>query len=149
MAESELDIINGSDILVHVNIGTEEVPSWKPVAHQTACSVSNASTTKERTTKASGLWKGKKVTGLSTTIKCDALASYDADGGYAKLHSLWLAANEVLIRYALVDTAGKDYYEGKFVITALEKNDPAQDDSTMSITFENSGPITPKTSPAV
>jgi predicted secreted protein len=148
MAESELDIINGSDILVHVNVGTEELPEWKPVAHQTSCSVSNSSTTKERTTKASGLWKGKKVTGLATSIKCDALASYDADGGYAKMHELWIAAKELLIRYALVDTAGKDYYEGKFVITALERNDPAQDDSTMSVTFENSGAITPKTSPA-
>lgn len=148
MAESELDIINGSDILVHVNVGTEAVPSWKPVAHQTTCSVNNASETKSRVTKSGGLWKKKRVTGLSTVIKCDALCSYDADGGYAKLHSLWIAAKEVMIRYALVSEAGKDYYEGLFVIASLDRNDPAQDDSTMSVSFENSGAITPKTSPA-
>jgi len=149
MAESELDIINGSDILVHVNTGTVEVPVWKPVAHQSTCSVSNTSETKSRVTKASGLWKKKRVTGLGTVIKCDALCSYDTDGGYAKLHALWLAAKEVMIRYALVATEGKDYYEGNFVITNLDRNDPAQDDSTMSISFENSGAITPKTTPAV
>jgi len=145
MAESDLDIINGSDVLVHINTGTVLVPVWKPVAHQTSCSISNSSTTKERVKKSTGLWKGKKVTGLAVTIKCDALASYDADGGYDALNALWKSAAELLIKYSGAEVAGKKYEEGLFVITSLERNDPAQDDSTMSVSFENSGEVETKT----
>ena len=145
MAESDSDIINGSDVLVHINSGTVLLPVWKPVAHQTSCSISNSSTTKERIKKSTGLWKGKKVTGLTVTIKCDALASYDADGGYDVLNGLWKAAAEILIKYCGTETEGKKYEEGLFVITSLERNDAAQEDSTMSVTFENSGEVDTKT----
>jgi len=141
MAESDSDIINGSDVLVHVNTGTVLVPVWKPVAHQTSCSISNSSQTKERVQKSTGLWKGKKIIGLGTTIKCDALASYDTDGGYDVLLALWKAGAEVMIKYDGSAVAGKKYEQGNFVITSLERNDPAQEDSTMSISFENSGEV--------
>jgi len=145
MAESDLDIIQGSDVLVHVNTGTAEVPVWKPVAHQTSCSISNSATTKERVQKSTGKWKGKKVVGLATTIKCDALASYDADGGYDVLNALFKAGASLLVKYSGTEIAGKKYEQGLFVITSLERNDPAQDDSTMSVTLENDGEIETKT----
>lgn len=145
MAQSELDIINGSDVLVHVNVGTSQAPSWKPAAHQTSCSITNSSDVKERVTKNTGLWKGKKIVGLSVQIKCDALASKDADCGYDKLQELWLAAEPVLLKYGALEETGTKYYQGLFVISSLEKNDPAQDDSTMSITFDNSGEVTSNT----
>ena len=38
-------------------------------------------------------------------------------------------------------SAEKPYLKGKFVVSSLERTDPAQDDSTYSISLENDGPV--------
>jgi predicted secreted protein len=40
------------------------------------------------------------------------------------------------------ENSEKPYLTGKFVIASLERTDPAQDDSTYSISLENDGEIT-------
>ena len=37
------------------------------------------------------------------------------------------------------ENSDKPYLKGKFIVSSLERTDPAQDDSTYSVNFENDG----------
>ena len=45
------------------------------------------------------------------------------------------------LKYAYKGEENTKYRVGLFVITSLQRNDPADDDSTFSATFENSGKV--------
>ena len=54
-----------------------------------------------------------------------------------------------LVKYGYKEEeTGDTYEEGKFLITDLEKTDSAEDDSTYSASFENTGEVTTKTKAA-
>ena len=91
----------------------------------------------------SGAWSEKRVTKLGVSIKVEALTVYNVDCGYDKLLEIMKSRQPVLLKYGFKEEeTGDTYEEGKFVITSLEKNDPADDDSTYSASFENSGEVT-------
>ena len=70
---------------------------------------------------------------------------FNADCGYDKLLEIMKSRQPVLLKYGFKEEeTGDTYEEGKFVITSLEKTDPAEDDSTYSASFENSGEVTTK-----
>lgn len=130
---------NGSDMLVY--IGT------KAVGHCTSHSVSLSSETKDRAVKPvasasikAGLWKGKSVTGLSISISAEGLVFYgETESGYKALYAAWKTGQSVDVKCMERESSDKPYLKGKFVITSLERTDPANDDSTYSVTFENDG----------
>lgn len=141
-----MDYENGSALLLYVSTGTPEAPSYKLIAGATSHNISTTAETKSRSTKdASGKWKGKTVIGLSQTIKCDTLVSLEEGAyGYDQLLSLMKSGNSVHLRYSKKEqtlTVGDKYEEGNYVITSLERTDPANEDSTMSATFESDGEI--------
>lgn len=143
-----MDIIDGNDLLLYVNTSTEgEQEKWTAVANATSHQITTSSETKERVTKdVSGKWKGKQVTGLSCSIKCDALVGKEGYG-YKELLKIQKAGEAVKLKYGFRDSvaaAGDEYEEGLFIITTLERNDPAKEDSTMSATFENTGEVLTK-----
>ena len=135
--------INGSDLLLSVG--------GKAVGHCSSHKVTYNSETKERAVKPvasqgpdAGLWKDKSVTGLSITISADGLRFYDeTENGFTEMSALWGVGQAVEVKcFPRGDgksTTQQSYLEGKFVITSIEEDAPAQDDATYSINLENAG----------
>lgn len=131
--------VNGSDMLLYIN--------GKAVGHCTTHTTTFTSDTKDRSVKPlaskgveSGLWKGKGVTGLSISIKSEGLNCYDeSESSYADLITAWRTGKSVTVKCMERENADKPYLEGNFVIASLERTDPAQDDSTYSISLDNDG----------
>lgn len=129
---------NGSDMLLYIN--------GKAVGSCTSHTVTFNSETKERAVKpvaseaeSSGLWKKKGVVGLSYSISADGLVFYnETEFGYKSLFAAWKAGESVTVKCMERDSE-KPYLEGKCVIASLDRTDPAQDDSTYSISLENDG----------
>jgi predicted secreted protein len=139
MPQTKTGYCNGSDMLVYV--GT------KAVGHCTTHTTTLNSETKERAVKpvasaslSAGLWKGKGVTGLSISISADGLVFYDeTEAGYKELYAAWKAGQSVQVKCMERAESPTPYLAGNFVITSLERTDPAQDDATYSVNFENDG----------
>ena len=139
MAGTKTGYCNGSDMLLYVG--------GKAVGHCTTHTTTMNSETKDRSVKpvatasiSGGLWKGKGVTGLSISIKADGLVFYgETEGGYKALFSAWKAGKSVQVKCMERENADKPYLQGNFVIASLERTDPAQDDSTYSVSLENDG----------
>lgn len=130
---------NGSDMLLYVG--------EKAIGHSTTHTSTLTSETKEHNVKpaataakTAGLWKGKSVTALSIAISAEGLITYDeTEAGYKELFAAWKEAKSISVKCMERDTSAAPYLEGNFVITSLERVDPAQDDSTYSISLENDG----------
>lgn len=130
---------NGSDMLLYIG--------GKAVGHCTTHTTTLNSETKDRAVKpaasagiSAGLWKGKGVTGLSISISAEGLAFYDeTEGGYKELLALWKAGKSVQVKCMEREESEKPYLSGSFVITSLERTDPAQDDATYRVNLENDG----------
>ena len=129
---------NGSDMLLYVG--------GKAIGSCTSHTTTFNSETKERAVKpvataamASGLWKKKGVVGLSYRISGEGLVFYDeTENGYKSLFALWKAGASVEVK-CMERESETPYLVGKCVIASLERTDPAQDDSTYSISLENDG----------
>lgn len=129
---------NGSDMLLYVG--------GKAIGSCTSHTTTFNSETKERAVKpvataamASGLWKKKGVVGLSYSISGEGLVFYDeTENGYKSLFALWKAGASVEVK-CMERNSETPYLVGKCVIASLERTDPAQDDSTYSISLENDG----------
>ena len=135
---SKTGFCNGSDMLLYIN--------GKAVGSCTSHSTTFTSETKERAVKpvaseamGSGLWKKKGVVGLSYSISAEGLVFYnETEFGYKSLLAAWHAGQSVTVKCMERDSE-TPYLEGKCVIASLERTDPAQDDSTYSISLENDG----------
>lgn len=130
---------NGSDMLVYVG--------GKAVGHCTTHTTKMTSETKDRAVKpvatksiSAGLWKSKGVTGLSISISSEGLVFYgESETGYKALVAAWKAGKSVEVKCMERENSEKPYIKGKFVITSLDRTDPANDDSTYSVSLENDG----------
>lgn len=139
MAGTKTGYCNGSDMLLYV--------SGKAVGHCTTHTTTMSSETKDRAVKpvasagiSAGLWKGKGVTGLSISIKADGLVFYEeSESGYKTLFAAWKAGKSIDVKCMERENSERPYLAGKFVISSLERTDPAQDDSTYSVSLENDG----------
>lgn len=129
---------NGSDMLLYVG--------GKAIGSCTSHTTTFNSETKERAVKpvasaamASGLWKKKGVIGLSYSISAEGLVFYnETEFGYKALVAAWKAGKSVEVK-CMERASEKPYLAGMCVIASLERTDPAQDDSTYSISLENDG----------
>lgn len=130
---------NGSDMLVYVG--------EKAVGHCTTHTTTMNSETKDRAVKpvasaniSAGLWKGKGVVGLSISISVEGLCFYgESETGYKALVKAWKAGESVTVKCMERENSDKPYLAGKFIISSLERTDPAQDDATYTASFENDG----------
>lgn len=137
--EARTGYCNGSDMLVYVG--------GKAVGHCTSHTATFNSETKDRAVKpvasaslSAGLWKGKTVTGLSISISAEGLVHYDeTESGFKELLAAWKTGAPVTVKCMERANDNEPYLEGSFVITSLERTDPAQDDATYSIQLENNG----------
>ena len=135
-----MSYVNGSNMLLYVG--------GKAIGHCTTHTCTMNSETKERAVKpaasvtslVTGLYKEKGITGLSISLSAEGLAfNGETEGGYAALLAAWKAGESVVCKCMARGVAPSPYLEGKFVIASLERTDPAQDDSTYSVSLENDG----------
>ena len=136
----EKGYIHGSDMLV----GLMLEDAFTPMGHSKTCTISNKAETKAAASSA-GKWKEKSVSGLSVEISSEGFKFYGDEMGYDKLLELWEKSEPVTVRYALRGEETTKYREGKFLITSLDETSPSDDDSTYTISLENSGPVATKT----
>lgn len=133
---------NGSDMLLYVG--------GKAIGHCTSHTVTVNSETKDRAVKpvasagiSAGLWKGKGVTGLSVSISAEGLVFYqEAENGYKSCLAMIAKGQSVEVKCMERENDAKPYLRGNFVVTSLERSDPAQDDANYSINLENDGEVT-------
>ena len=139
MAGIKTGYCNGSDMLLYAG--------GKAVGHCTTHTTTLSSDTKDRAVKpvasagiSAGLWKGKGVTGLSISIKADGLVFYEeSESGYKTLFAAWKAGKSIDVKCMERESSDKPYLAGKFVISSLERTDPAQDDASYSVSLDNDG----------
>jgi len=149
--------VNGGDIMVYVQTGTTQTPVWSPVAHATEHSQSHKSNLRERVTKNTGPFKGRKAGVQEATITVNALNTY---GGYGfnELLALKIAGTAVTLKYSgrptadvtskeaeVAEATGDKYVEGLFLIESIDRNDAMDADGTLTATFQSSGLVEIKT----
>lgn len=129
---------NGSDMLLYV----EDSAAGHCTTHTTTLNTE----TKDRAVKpeaskakTAGLFKEKSITGLSVSISAEGLI-YDGETeeGYKKMFKAWKAGKSIKAK-CMERGSQKPYLQGSFVITSLERTDPANDDSTYKISLDNDG----------
>lgn len=130
---------NGSNMLLY--LGEDAF------GHCTTHTATMNSETKDRAVKplaskakTNGMWKEKGVTGLSIAISAEGLI-YDGEteASYGKMMAAWKSGQPVKIKCMQRGDSKKPYLAGSFIISSLERTDPAQDDSTYSINLDNNG----------
>lgn len=130
---------NGSNMLLY--LGEDAF------GHCTTHTATMNSETKDRAVKplasrakTNGMWKEKGVTGLSIAISAEGLI-YDGEteASYGKMMAAWKSGQPVKIKCMQRGDSGKPYLAGSFIISSLERTDPAQDDSTYTINLDNNG----------
>lgn len=130
---------NGSNMLLY--LGEDAF------GHCTTHTATMNSETKDRAVKpaaskakTNGMWKEKGVTGLSIAISAEGLI-YDGEteASYGKMMEAWKSGQPVKIKCMQRGNSQKPYLAGNFIISSLERTDPAQDDSTYTINLDNNG----------
>lgn len=130
---------NGSNMLLY--LGEDAF------GHCTTHTATMNSETKDRAVKpvaskakTNGMWKEKGVTGLSIAISAEGLI-YDGEteASYQKMLAAWKSGQPVKIKCMQRGESKKPYLAGSFIISSLERTDPAQDDSTYAINLDNNG----------
>lgn len=130
---------NGSNMLLYLGENA--------FGHCTTHTATMNSETKDRAVKplaskakTNGMWKEKGVTGLSIAISAEGLI-YDGEteASYGKMMAAWKSGQPVQIKCMQRGESKKPYLAGSFIITSLERTDPAQDDSTYTINLDNNG----------
>ena len=130
---------NGSNMLLY--LGDDAF------GHCTTHTATMNSETKDRAVKpaaskakTNGMWKEKGVTGLSIAISAEGLI-YDGEteASYQKMLAAWKSGQPVKIKCMQRGESKKPYLAGSFIISSLERTDPAQDDSTYTISLDNNG----------
>ncbi len=130
--------VNGSDMLLYIG--------EKAIGHCTSHTTTFETETKERAVKpeasknlSAGLWKSTGVTGLSITISFEGLAFYnETEFGPKELLATWKAGKPVEVK-CMEREATTPYLSGLFVITQVEEEAPANDDTTYKGTLKNAG----------
>ena len=159
MPQQQVNYRQGYNLILGIieSEGTED-ETFLALGFSTGCKISDSTETGERIHKEPGggnaRWKEKYVKTLSEQITAEGFV-YDnlAAGKYnlPRLKELFLNAQPVTLQYQYrntpEDTQGVTdpkltTFRGKYVITSLEQDGPADDDEKWSVTFENSGPVT-------
>lgn len=132
--------INGSDMLLSIN--------GQCVGHCSSHAVKVSTENKEHSVKplrniadlTASLFAGRKVTKVNINITADGFGFYDEkEFGYPELLAKCLAGESVDVKCFERGQETKPYLAGKFVISSLDHTNPANDDSTYSISLDNDG----------
>ena len=155
---SKSGYVNGSDLLVYVAdvpASGSSVSGQKAIGHCTSHTANFNTETKDVAVKPAasqamgdaGLYKQKRVTGLSVQVKCDGLHFYgETEGGFKELLAKWKAGEPVYLelferKESSESAAPSPYCHGQFIISSLENTAPAGEDASYTATFDNDGAV--------
>ena len=130
--------VNGADVLVLVNTGTEQAPVWTVVGSQRNATVDEATETIDISSKeqrARRIIPGR----YSSTLNLDGLYVPD-DTAYGLLQSAM--RNGTLIQ-VMIQRENEQIESASGVVTSLNREYPDQGESTVSATIEIDGEWTP------
>lgn len=141
------NVIDGKDLMIFIG--------GKAVALATSHSLTLTAETSDAASKDDGAWKTQKVTKLGWEASTEALVSMDEDANsYDAMYDLMVAREEVDIvsgRPANLTDDGvpeagwtapaTNYYKGKALITSLQRNDPNDGASTMTVSLTGNGKL--------
>lgn len=126
--------MNGTDLLLLVNTGTEAVPAWTVVAGQRDASLSESNETIDFSSKDNRAWEGAAGR-YESEVSLDSL--------YVPNHAAYTALKDAcrdgtLIRVRTQE-GGANKEEADAIVTELESEFPDQGESTVSITLKVTG----------
>lgn len=138
MAQTQ-EYMNGSNVLFSVG--------GKGLGHSTTHSVTFNTETKERGVKPpmkentkKALFNGKGVTKMSISVHGEGFRyKGEEELSLDEVRKLWGAGQSVELSCFEREDDATPYLKGKFVITKVEETNPAQDDATFTVDFENDG----------
>lgn len=140
-----MNVLNGVNLILSIG--------GKALAFSTGCKISTQAETGQRQTKesAGGKWPERYVKSFSEEVTADGLTTVDPDDGvpsYDQLKAMQLAEKPIEARYSIRDGDGREGktaggYEGNYIITSLELDGQANDDSKYSVKLESHGEIKP------
>ncbi len=143
MDEKEHSVLDGTNLILAVGVTA--------LAFSTGCKVSTTAETGERITKetSAGKWPEKFVKKFSEEITADGVVLVDGSEDmptYDELKDMMLKEKPVDASYSLRDgdkRTGKTTggYKGKYLITSIELDGQAGDDSKYSVKLESCGPV--------
>ena len=140
----EKTVLDGTDLILSIG--------GKALGYSTGCKISTTTETGERVTKeaSAGKWKEKYVKSFSESISADGCVLIDGDTEtptYDQLKDLQTAGSPIDAHYNIREAGSREGktaggYSGKYIITSLELDAQAGDDSKYSIQLENCGAVT-------
>lgn len=139
--------IDGKDLMIFID--------KKPVSLATSHRLSINADTSDSASKDDGKWKTSKVTKLGWEATTEALVSMDEDANsFELMYEKMIACEEVEVISGRPANASNDgvpeggwtvpdkvHYKGMALITSLERNDPNDSNSTMTITLQGNGKL--------
>lgn len=129
--------MKGLDVLIKVNVGTEDTPDYIAVGAQRGASLSRSAETLDKTSKDSDGWQ-ESLAGLkSWSISTDGLLILD-DEGYEALENAYMMSENVLIQFS---TKSGAMFEGDAIITAIDLDAPYDDLISYTAEFQGSGAL--------
>ena len=132
--------MKGLDVLIKVNVGTEETPEYVAVGAQRGASLSRSAETLDKTSKDSDGWQ-ESLSGLkSWSISTDGLLILD-DEGYEALENAYMMSENVLVQFS---TKSGAMFEGDAIITAIDLDAPYDDLISYTAEFQGSGALKKK-----
>ena len=133
MAATTTGILNGTDLLIYVG-GTK-------IYHATSHAMSISMNTRDATTKDSAGWRDLLEAALEWSMNGDGLVAFVATYGFDDLFDVIIARTAVVVKLSTEET-GDTYYQGSAYLTALDNDNPAEDNSSMTFAFEGTGVLT-------
>lgn len=134
--------VKGSDVLLSIGA--------KAIGHCTSHTCTYNTETKEVAVKppasvlasAAGLFKSKRVTGLSVQIKSDGMKFYnDTELSFKDALGHWKTGQSVAVKCFERENDSNPYLSGNFIISSIEDSNSAGEDATYSITLDNDGVV--------
>jgi TP901-1 family phage major tail protein len=129
--------VAGIDLLIYVNLGTEQEPEWTLVGGQRGATLRRVTEVADARHKSSGAWPNRVQTFLDWSITGDAVVIED-DTAMEALEFAWRARDDVQVQ---IQRESNITETGPAVIADLSLNAPHTDVATISIDLQGNGEL--------
>lgn len=129
--------IAGVDVLVYVNTGTAQTPTYTVLGGQTGATLNRSTNVIETTSKDANGW-AENVAGVNSwSIDCDGYL-VAGDNALAKMEDIWHARGKVKVE---IRVPSGNKYTGDAIISDFPAEFPTDGGATFSISFTGTGAL--------
>jgi TP901-1 family phage major tail protein len=133
--------MNGTDVLLKVNTGTEAVPVWTTVAAQRDASISESNDTIDFSSKDNREWEGAAGR-YESEVSLDGLIPVAAEPGFDALKTACRNGTLIQIQTSI---SGTPKEKASAIVTQMDQEYPDQGESTFSASLKITGAWTAAT----